>query len=125
MYWEDVDLAWRLRNAGYVACYVATAVAYHGRTAGQAEGGYLHLFKFIQHHKKLNKQILRWNYKNHILMYIKNARFIHPMFVLREIAMLGYIIIFETSTLGVIPELFRQLPKIWRKRKAWTFQSLS
>jgi GT2 family glycosyltransferase len=118
MYWEDVDMSWRLRNAGYMIRYAPSAVAYHGRTAGQSEGGYLHVFKFIQHHKKLSPQILKWNYKNHILMYIKNAKFIfHPAFILREIAMLGYIIIFEAGTLKVIPELFRQLPRIWKKRK--------
>jgi len=119
MYWEDVDLSWRLNNSGYKNVYVPAAVAYHGRTAGQAEGGYLHLFRFIQHHKKLSPQILRWNYKNHILMYIKNAKHIwHPAFVLRELAMLGYIIVFETSTLKVLPELFRQIPRILAKRKA-------
>lgn len=119
MYWEDVDLSWRLRNANYVINYVPSAVGYHGRTAGQAEGGYLHVLKFIKHHKKLSAQILKWNYKNHILMYIKNAKHIwHPAFILRELAMLGYIAIFETGTLKVVPELFRQIPRIWRKRKA-------
>ncbi len=118
MYWEDVDTSWRLNNSRYVHKYVPSAVAYHGRTAGQSEGGYLHLIKFIKHHKKLSPMVLKWNYKNHILMYIKNAKFIfHPAFILREIAMLGYIIIFETSTLKVIPELFHQLPRIWKKRK--------
>ncbi len=118
MYWEDVDLAWRLANDGFASRYVPTAVAYHGRTAGQSEGGYLHLLNFIKHHQKLNKQVLRWNYKNHILMFIKNApNIFHPAFILREIAMLGYIIIFETSTLKVLPELFQQLPKILKKRK--------
>src|SRR6185436_2248604 len=60
MYWEDVDLSWRLNNTGLKNVYVPNAVAYHGRTAGQSKGGYLHLFKFIQHHKKLNKQVLKW-----------------------------------------------------------------
>lgn len=121
MYWEDVDLSWRLNNAGYVCTYVGKAVAFHGRTAGQSEGGYLHIIKFIRHHKKLSPQILKWNYKNHILMYIKNARHIfHPAFILREIAMFGYILVFETDTLKVLPELFRQIPKILKKRK---FQS--
>ena len=123
MYWEDVDLSWRLRNARYVACYVAKAIGYHGRTAGQSQGGYLHLLRFIKHHKKLNKQVLRWNYKNHMLMYIKNAKNIwHPAFILREIAMFGYIIVFETSTLKVLPELFRQIPKALDKRK-WISRS--
>ncbi len=118
MYWEDVDMAWRLRNMGFISYYVADAIAYHGRTAGQSEGGYLHVLKFIQHHKKLSPQVLKWNYKNHILMYIKNTKnLLNPAFYARELAMLGYIIIFETGTLKIIPELFRQLPKIWKKRK--------
>jgi GT2 family glycosyltransferase len=119
MYWEDVDMSWRLNNAGFKCVFVPTAVAYHGRTAGQSEGGYKHVFKFIQHHKKLSAQVLKWNYKNHILMYLKNAKHIwHPAFVLREIAMLGYILIFEPSTLKVIPELFHQIPRIMKKRRA-------
>ncbi len=117
MYWEDVDLSWRLHNAGYLQQYVFRAVAHHGRTAGQSEGGYLHVFKFIKHHSKLSKQVLKWNYKNHILMYIKNAKFIHPMFVLREIAMLGYMLVFEISTLKIVPELFRQIPIMLKKRQ--------
>jgi GT2 family glycosyltransferase len=121
-YWEDVDLSWRFNNAGFKNVYVPSAIGYHGRTAGSAEGGYLHVWKFIQHHKKINKQILKLNYKNHILMYLKNTKHLwHPAFWLREIVMFGYILVFETSTLQVIPELFRQIPKIIAKRK---FQGL-
>jgi hypothetical protein len=50
-------------------------------------------------------------------MYLKNAKFIHPAFILRETAMLAYIIFFETSTLKIVPELLRQIPSIYRKRK--------
>lgn len=121
-YWEDVDLSWRLNNCMYVHRYVHTAVAYHGRTAGQNKGGYRNLIGFIKHHKKLSPQVLKLNYKNHILMYIKNAKYIiHPAFIIRELAMLAYIIIFETSTLKIIPELFRQIPRILKKRK-WQFK---
>lgn len=117
MYWEDVDMAWRLQNKGYTAKYMPKAIAYHGRTAGQSKGGYLHLLKFIKHHSKMSRQVLRWNYKNHILMYLKNTKYIHPLFVLREIFMFGYILVFETPTLKVLPELFAQIPKIWKKRQ--------
>ncbi len=121
-YWEDVDMSWRLNNKNYLSKYVPSAVGYHGRTAGQSEGGYAHIYKFIKHHKKLSPQILKWNYKNHILMYIKNARHIwHPAFVVREIAMLGYVLVFEARTLGVVPELFKKIPKILKKRK-WQFK---
>lgn len=121
-YWEDADLSWRLNTAGFTNVYVPTAVAYHGRTAGQSQGGYLKLFKFIKHHSKLSRQVLRWNYKNHILMYLKNTPYIHPAFIIREIAMFGYILVFETATLKVVPELLRTIPKIWKKRQ-WIYQS--
>lgn len=118
-YWEDVDLSWRLNRAGFKNVYVSAAVAYHGRTAGQAKGGYLHLLHFIKHHQKLSPLVRRLNYKNHILMFIKNAPLLWwPAFLVRELAMLVYILIFEIATLKVVPELFRQIPKILRKRSA-------
>ena len=117
MYWEDVDVSWRLNHLGYKSLYVPQAVAYHGRTAGSSSGGYLHLFKYIEHHNKLNKQILKWNYRNHFFMYLKNKRFPSLNFLVREIAMLGYIIVFEPSTLKVIPNMFRLWSRMMRKRK--------
>lgn len=118
-YWEDVDLSWRLNNARFKCVYVPEAEAYHGRTAGSSKGGYLHLLNFIKHHKNISPQIRQLNYKNHILMYVKNARFIfHPAFVIRELAMLGYILLFEISTLKIIPKLLRQIPSILKKRAA-------
>lgn len=116
MYWEDVDLSWRLNNAGYKNVFVPTAVAYHGRTAGQSQGGYMHLVHFVKHHGKLSDFVRKQNYKNHILMYLKNSRFIHPMFIFRELAMLGYVIVFETATLKAFPELFSLIPKMYKKR---------
>ena len=97
--------------------FVPTAIGYHGRTAGQSAGGYLHLFKFIHHHNKLSRQIRRWNYKNHILMYLKNTPHVSLSFLLRELVMLGYILIFEPATLGVVPELLRQMKTLKDKRK--------
>lgn len=118
-YWEDVDLSWRLNRAGLLNVYVPEAVAYHGRAAGSSRGGYLKVWNFIKHHKQLSPVVRQLNYKNHILMYIKNAplRWL-PFFIVREIAMLGYILLFEISTLKVIPLLLRQVPRILKKRAA-------
>lgn len=121
-YWEDVDLSWRLNNAGLKNVFVPQAVAYHGRTAGQAKGGYFHLLNFISHHRKIPTHIRRLNYKNHILMYLKNTPAISLKFILREIVMFGYVLIFEPSTLGVLPELFRQMKENRAKRE---FQKLN
>ncbi len=118
MYWEDVDLSWRLNNAGFTNVYVPQAVGYHGRTAGQAKGGYLHFWRFIKHHQTISPKIRQLNYKNHILMYIKNAPWWwFPAFFIREIAMFGYILVFEPSTLKVLPELFYQIPRALKQRK--------
>jgi len=117
-YWEDVDLSWRLNRAGFKNVYVPEAVAYHGRAAGQSKGGYLHILNFIRHHRRLPAHIRRLNYRNHILMYLKNAERIHPTFILREIAMLVYITVFETGTLAAIPDIRRLLPRMRLKRQA-------
>jgi hypothetical protein len=92
-------------------------VGYDGRTAGSAEKGYLHFFKYIKHHSKLSIINRQLNYKNHFFMYLKNSKWIHPSFILREIAMLGYILILETSTLKVLPEMSKLWAKMIRKRK--------
>lgn len=116
-YWEDVDLSWRLVNAGHACRYVPKAVAYHGRGAGSSEGGYKKVGAFIKHHKKLSPEVRRLNYKNHIFMYLKNSPRVSWRFFVREFFMLIYILIFETSTLKVVPELFRQLPSMRQKRR--------
>lgn len=116
-YWEDVDISWRLNHLGYKNMYEPKAIAYHGRTAGSSMGGYAHVFKFIKHHAKLSKEIRKLNYRNHIFMYLKNKKWPSLSFIFREIAMLGYIILFEPSTLKVVPEMIRLWPKIRRKRE--------
>ncbi len=119
MYWEDVDLSWRFNNAGFKSKYVPQALAYHGRTAGSSKGGYIFFWRFIAHHRKIPSWVRKLNYKNHFLMYIKNAKNLwHPAFWLREMGMLGYIIVFEPGTLKIIPELVRLIPRMWKKRKA-------
>jgi GT2 family glycosyltransferase len=117
-YWEDVDLSWRLNNAGFKNVYAPQALAYHGRTVGQSKGGYLHFWHYIVHHGKMPAFFRRLNYRNHILMYLKNSRSIHPAFLLREFIMFFYVLVLETSTLGILPDLFRQLKSIKEKRRA-------
>ncbi len=116
-YWEDVDLAWRMKNKGWKNVFVPTAVGYHGRTAGSSRGGYLHFVDFIKHHRALSSRIRQLNYKNHILMYIKNSPVFYPQFFIREFFMFFYSLFFEISTFKVIPELFKLIPVVWKKRK--------
>ncbi len=116
-YWEDVDLAWRMKNKGWKNVFVPNAVGYHGRAAGSSEGGYFKIISFIKYHRSLPERIRQLNYKNHIFMYIKNSTWFYPQFFVREFFMLLYILLFEISTLKVVPEMFKLFPKIWKKRE--------
>lgn len=116
-YWEDVDLSWRMVNAGFKCLYMPKAVGYHGRGVGSTVGGYKHVWAFVQHHKKVSSWIRQLNYKNHIFLFIKNSPRWYLQFFIREFFMLGYIVIFEIFTFKILPEFFRQLPKILAKRK--------
>lgn len=117
MYWEDVDLSLRIGNAGYVCKYVPGAVGYHGRTAAASKKGYKDVSEFVKHHKKFPAWIKQYNYKNHMFVVIKNFPRFYWKFFAREFFMLGYIVLFETATLKIIPTLFKQLPLMWKKRQ--------
>jgi hypothetical protein len=50
-------------------------------------------------------------------MYIKNSPKFYLKFFVREFFYQLYVLLVEPTTLKVIPQFFRQLPKIWKKRK--------
>ncbi len=116
-YWEDVDLAWRMANRGWKNVFVPSAVGYHGRAAGSSPGGYKKFFSFVRFHRAIPQRIRQLNYKNHLLMYVKNSPWFYPQFFVREFFMLLYILIFETRTLKVLPEIINNFSKMWGKRR--------
>jgi len=121
-YWEDLDLSWRLRLAGFECVYVPEAVVYHSRRAGQSKNGYRRPLEFIRHHMELPTNIVRWNWKNQLFCIIKSDfgwSFWRdcPFIFGRQILMLGYIVVCEPRTLAVAGELVRSIPKMVRKRR--------
>ena len=124
-YWEDVDLAWRMSNAGWQCRFVPDAIGYHGRGAASSKGGYLHALDFIKHHQQLPPRIRRLNYQNHILMYVKNSPYFYPQFFVREFFMFWYIFFFEMGTFAVVPNMLKLLPKMWKKRKIIRYNVLN
>jgi GT2 family glycosyltransferase len=119
-YKEDVDLAWRLRLAGWKAFYVSGAVAWHARSAGESVAtNYLGI---IRERLKIGKFAKYLSFKNQRLMQIKNEQ---PLLFLKhliwwlpkEIASWIYVILFERYTWRAIGDLFRQAPGAWQKRK--------
>lgn len=122
MYWEDFDLSWRLRLAGYLCEYVPEALILHQRVGGQSKYGYRRPLEFAKHHKQFPTQMLRYNWRNHLFAIIKNdfgSTFLRdfPLIFGREVAMFGYICIFEPRTLGAMPTFLKLLPRMLRKRK--------
>ncbi len=122
-YWDDLDLSWRLRLAGWSCKFVPEAIVWHPRKAGSSKGGYRDFAAFVRHHKKISPQVRKWNWQNHLFAIIKNdfgAGFWKdfPRIFMRETAMLGYILLFEPGTLKTIPEFLKLLPKMRFKRKA-------
>lgn len=121
-YWEDLDLSWRLRLQGWDVKYAPNARVFHTRAVGASPGGYTKFFTFVKHHRGFGVNIRRWNWRNHLFAIIKNDfgwNFWKNSWrvIGREIVMLGYIAIFETSTLGGLPDFFRLLPKMLAKRR--------
>lgn len=91
MYKEDVDLAWRLKNAGYDAVYVPGARAYHDRTG---TGSYFRLPYYVKY----------YSIRNHILMLKKNLKLYEiiwrwPFIAWHEMQKLIYCLIFERKLL--------------------------
>ena len=120
MYKEDVDLAWRLRLAGWKAVYEPKAVAHHFRGAGESAAK--NYFAIVRERLKINPFAKYYAFKNQRLMQIKNEQ---PALLLKhvfhwlpkEIFSWIYIILFEYYTWRAIRDLFWQAPRAWEKRK--------
>lgn len=117
-YKEDVDLAWRLREAGWFSFSVLDAVVYHDRSAsGPADLKDISAVKNRKFKSELSKY---YSYRNHILMLIKNYAGEGSFFATLwyEIKKAGFLIVvsprvFAKSVLDVL----RLLPSMIKKRK--------
>ena len=116
-YWEDTDLTLRMQNRGFQCLYVPNATGYHGRTAGSSKKGYKDVSEYRQHHGTISQQVKQLNYKNHMFVVVKNFPGFYWKFFVRECFMLEYVAVFEIATLKILPSLFRQLPRMLKKRK--------
>jgi len=110
-YKEDIDLAWRLRLAGYKSICNPNAVAYHVRSISKLTG------------RKIRPvSINQLSYKNHLLTIIKNQTLLNlviyfPFILFFEIKKIIYILLLEQSTLISLLEYFKQIPSALKKRK--------
>lgn len=121
-YWEDLDLAWRLRLAGFSCRYVPQAVVYHSRSANQSQDGVTHIQSFVENTRSLSLRVAQWDWRNHLLTIIKNDFGVSllrdlPRIVAREVALLLYFLAVRPRVLLAVPELLRLLPRMLAKRR--------
>lgn len=108
MYKEDVDLAYRLRSAGWRAYLVFEALAWHDRTSSAIREEK----QFVNYH----------SYKNHLFALIKNEYFANflrdlPWITWYEFRKLIYLLFFERQTLKSLKDFWQLLPRVLKKRK--------
>jgi GT2 family glycosyltransferase len=107
-YMEDVDLAWRARLFGWRCWYDPAAKAYHSRTFQPGR------------RRARSRPIRRMAVKNRYLMLLKNEgreewRRDWWRIVSFDLAIWGYILLLEQSSLGALALLRRQ----WGCGRAW------
>lgn len=119
-YKEDIDLAWRLRLAGFGANYVPEAKAYHFRRAfGREKSG---PFEFIRNRKTKSDLINFLSYRNHLLLLAKNDFavnfFIHFLWIAPyEFGKWLSILVFEPQTLRAWFSFWKSMPRVLGERK--------
>lgn len=119
-YKEDVDLAWRLRRAGWVALYAPSAVAYHYRGAYGKEKATL--FEQLKNRRKKSPFVSFLSHRNHLLLLTKNMGYgelfktAHRV-IPYEIGKVAAMLVFEPRTLWKSTWSFLSLwPKMMKKR---------
>lgn len=120
-YKEDVDLAWRLRHAGYASRYVPEAVAYHHRGMfGNEKMGWRERIR----NRKAKSPTRNWySTRNHVLLLAKNEPFwsgvlASPFILWFELRRLAYVVLFEPFSLSAYSAAAGLIPKMISKRFA-------
>lgn len=118
-YKEDVDLAWRLRLAGWQAWLAPQAVAYHDRSLSQSQG----LKQEYQKRKVRARDLKVYSWVNHLGILIKNDGFINfwqdfPWIAGHELGKAGFLLLTDPLTLfrGKF-RLLKLLPRFFKKRR--------
>ena len=126
MYKEDVDLAWRLRRAGWSAWYEPRAVAWHARGAGAHPAR--SMLDIARSNWTIPLWIKRISWRNQRLMQLKNetaASIAHdlPWILRREILSLAFMVAMDQRRLTAIGDLVRLAPSALRKRRMMSLRA--
>ncbi|AGY57846.1 glycosyltransferase family 2 protein [Gloeobacter kilaueensis] len=111
-YYEDIDLGWRLQNAGWDSIYIPEAVAYHVRGGSEA-AVFFKKSQFYQFH----------TLKNRYFTIIKNISFYEfiiflPVLIFTESGLLLLILTKYPHLLAVYRAVAEHLPHLLQLRKS-------
>ncbi|NMB48622.1 glycosyltransferase family 2 protein [Candidatus Kuenenbacteria bacterium] len=113
MYQEDIDLAWRLRLAGFDALYQPLAHGWHHRRARSGQNNHLATIRY----RRSKEDLVNFHsYKNHLLLLCKNELLANfwrdfPYIFWYELKKFLYVLIFEVG------HFFRSWRFIFKNRK--------
>lgn len=127
MFWygEDLDVAWRMRLAGWRQVYSPAVMAWHdrGTTKGHATGSWLDYIGRVSIRRQIPLKRRRLEWRNTRWTRIKNDHIINifkdlPYILGRELGVLGYTLLFEPAVFKEFPAFVRGIPRMVKKRRA-------
>lgn len=124
-YKDDIDVSYRLRHRGWDIRMHMGAIVYHKRTAKELKNS-----EGVRKDRKAKSLRVRtYSMRNHWWTLLKNEPFINlilfaPWIFTYECAKFFFVVLFEPSTLKMLPYFFRNTPKIIQKRRAILFSSV-
>jgi len=117
---EEIDLAWRLRGAGWEARFVPEAVAHHARGVyGKGRTSFFERFKNCRRESKIRSF---YSTRNQWWLLFKNLSFVDGLLSAiwikpAETVRFFYVCLFEPSNARAVGQFLKGLPKMWRKRR--------
>jgi GT2 family glycosyltransferase len=114
-YKEDVDLAYRLKLAGYKSYFLPQTIAFHDRSIKKGNS-------IMKNRKVKSAWVNQHSYKNHLFCIIKNEfgknlmKYFFPTFWY-EFKKLIYLLFFEKQTFKFFLHNKKQIKKMLKKRK--------
>ncbi|PIR41501.1 MAG: hypothetical protein COV31_01360 [Candidatus Yanofskybacteria bacterium CG10_big_fil_rev_8_21_14_0_10_46_23] len=125
MFWygDDLDLGWRINLFGWKQIFAPGVIGWHHRsTTTSIRKNWRDYLRRVKQRQQIPIRKRRLDWRNIRLALIKNDHFKNvfrhlPKILYREIAVLGYALIFEPQVLLEIPKLVRLIPRALRSRR--------
>ncbi len=120
-YKEDVDLGWRLNNAGWQVKYIPVLASYHARTLGK-RGAFNWGLSMKNIRERIASPRTRWSLRNYMWMIAKNAStreiIFHWVFIKSRLATFFILSLFSRNLFSVWKETWVGLKEMRKKGRS-------